>query len=345
MNPLDNLAGGQEVLSQSEVENLLAQVAELESKTVIHQPDGTKSHQSKEAIQPYDFRNPVFLSAPELRKLRLHHEEFIRSLAARLSIFLRVEFVLQMSQLSTITYSKFVESLPNPGHLILFKAEPLRGICVLGIKQRLGLTVVDRVMGGPGHSVQTDRDLSEIEVALLDQIIQIIVGEWCSHWAEYEELRPLLLGHESNARFLNTAPFDSVMLALTLEAQLGDCFEQIHIGFPYMTLEPLINRLSQDIDTHIHDSAPERSGGSQWKDALDDVQIPVTAEFPGMSMSARRLANLQVGDVLELDEDLPSRVRLRLATLPKFTGRLGTRSGKWAVEIGQVLKPVAQITS
>jgi len=343
MNPPDNPVAGQEVLSQSEVENLLAQVTELESKTAIDQPDDSKSPQSPEAVQSYDFRNPVSLSSPELRKLRLRHEELIRSLAARLSIFLRAEFTLQISQLSTITYGKFIEGLPNPGHLILFKAEPLRGICVLGIKPRLGLTMVDRVMGGPGNSVPTDRDLSEIEIALLDQVIQIIVGEWCSHWAEVPKLRPALLGHESNARFLNTAPLDSVMLALTLEAQLGECFEQIHIGFPYMTLEPLIKRMSPGIDPHLHEMSAEDAGGTQWNGALDDVQIPVTAEFPGMSMSARRLANLEVGDVLELDEDLPSRVRLRLATLPKFTGRLGTRGGKWAVEIGTVLKPVAQL--
>ena len=73
--------------------------------------------------------------------------------------------------------------------------------------------------------------------------------------------------------------------------------------------------------------------------------MPVTAEFPGMSMSARRLAELRVGDLLELDEDLPSRVRLRLASLPKFTGRLGTRSGKWAVEISNVLRPVAKLST
>ena len=345
MESIDNIAAGQEVLSQNEVENLLAQVAELESKTVIHQTDGARSHQSKESIQPYDFRNPVFLSAPELRKLRLHHEEFIRSLAARLSVHLRVEFSLQMSQLSTLTYLKFIEALPNPGHIVLFKAEPLRGICLLGIKQRLGLTVVDRVMGGPGHSVQIDRDLSEIEIALLEQVVQLIVGEWCSHWAGFQELRPLLLGHETNARFLNTAPSDSVMLALTLEAQIGDCFEQIHIGFPYTALEPLIKVLGSKIDPHIHESVAPKPGEIAWNSELDDVRVPITAEFPGMTMSARRLASLEVGDLLELEGDMPGRVRLRLANLPKFNGRLGTRSGKWAIEISQVLKPVAKLSS
>ena len=152
MDSTDNIAAGQEVLSQSEVENLLAQVLESESKTVVHQTDGGRSQQSKDSVQPYDFRHPVYLSPVELRKLRLHHEEFIRSLSARLSIHLRVEFTLQMSQLNTVTYQRFIEGLPNPSHLVLFKTDPLRGISILHINSRLGLTLVDRLMGGPGHT-------------------------------------------------------------------------------------------------------------------------------------------------------------------------------------------------
>lgn len=244
MDSTDNIAAGQEVLSQSEVENLLAQVLESESKTVVHQTDGGRSQQSKDSVQPYDFRHPVYLSPVELRKLRLHHEEFIRSLSARLSIHLRVEFTLQMSQLNTVTYQRFIEGLPNPSHLVLFKTDPLRGISILHINSRLGLTLVDRLMGGPGHTQKVDRDLSEIEVALLDQVVQIILGEWCNHWAGIQDLRNSILGHETNARFLNTAPWDSVMLCLAFEARIGDCFEQIQIGFPYSTIEPLTRLLN-----------------------------------------------------------------------------------------------------
>src|SRR5258708_32883675 len=138
MNPADSIAPSQEVLTQSEVERLLAQVTEQESSMVVHQAGGatTRPH---DAIQPYDFRNPVFLSAGELRKLRVQHEDFIEALAARLSIYLRTEFTLQMCQLETLTYQKFVETLPSQTHLTLFKVEPLRGICVLDINPRLGL--------------------------------------------------------------------------------------------------------------------------------------------------------------------------------------------------------------
>lgn len=341
MDSLDTAAAGQEVLSQSEVERLLAQVAEQENITVVHQNEGARNSHPKDSIQPYDFRHPVFLSPHELRKLRVQHEEFIHSLAARLSVYLRLEFGLQMSQLQTLTYQKFTESLPNPCHLTLFKVEPLRGICVLNINPRLGLTIVDRLMGGPGHSVTVNRDLSEIEVALLDQVVQIIIGEWCNHWSKLRELHPVLLGHENSGRFLQTSVPDAVMIALTMEAHIGDCVEQFQIGFPYTTLEPLIQELSLKLNPQAEENAAavaKAAAHPRWNHDLDEVSIPVTAEWPGMELAARALTRLKVGDVLPLPVDFASQIQLRLAQMPKFQGRLGTRDQHWAVEVTKVLR-------
>jgi len=66
-----------------------------------------KHFEGKDApkIETYDFRNPVFLTEVELRRLRLLHEDFIRYLTARLSLFLRMEFALKMAKLTTLTYA------------------------------------------------------------------------------------------------------------------------------------------------------------------------------------------------------------------------------------------------
>jgi flagellar motor switch protein FliM len=339
MESPDSFSPGQEVLSQNEVERLLAQVAEQETSAIVHQSDGEKKNQPKDSIQPYDFRNPIFLSANELRKLRVKHEEYIHGLAARLSIYLRLEFSLQMSKLQTLTYAKFTESLNNPSHLVLFRAEPLRGICVLDISPRLGLTIVDRLMGGPGHSVNSNRDLSEIEVALLDQAVQIVIGEWCSHWLELQELRPSILGHENNSRFLQTSQPDAVMLALSMEATIGDCVEQVQMGFPYSMLEPMIQRLCVKLTPSVEDAAAVAPDSRlKWRRDYEAVPIPVTAEWPSLQLTARDLTRLKVGDVLEVAPEFANQVQLRLARIPKFTGRLGVRGNKWAVEVSRVHK-------
>jgi len=193
-----NPSGEAEILSQSDVEKLLAQVADQEAwNTGAPKPGGApEKAREKSVVQPYDFRMPVFLSANELRKLRVEHDEFVQALGARLSNYLRLEVGLQMSKINTVTFQEFASTLSNPTHVTLFKVEPLSGVCVLEVNPRLGLTIVDRLMGGSGHSADVDRDLSEIEVALLDQATQIIIGEWCNHWTTSEDLRPVILGHE-----------------------------------------------------------------------------------------------------------------------------------------------------
>lgn len=329
--------GAGDVLSQSEVERLLAQVAEQENSITVVKSGDAKEQKAKDSIQPYDFRHPVFLSPTELRRLRIRHEEFIRALAARLSIYLRLEFSLQMSKLQTITYLKFCEMLPNPTHLSLFKVEPLRGIGILEIHPRLGLTIVDRLLGGPAHSIVADHDLSEIEMALLDQAVQVIMAEWCNHWASLQEVRPTLLGHENNGQFLQTAPHDTIMLVLAMEAKVGDCLEQMQIALPCFTLEPLIRKLGQFNEAAVQESTVPVASCA-WNRRFDEVPVPVTAVWEDLEFTARQVANLKEGDVLPLDPSSARRVRIRLANLPKFQGRLGTTNGKWAVALTDILR-------
>ncbi len=338
MEPSDPTPAPQEILSPSDVDRLLSEVADQEAIAVDPSPRGEKDEKPPDKIQPYDFRQPAFLSPNDLRKLRLRHEDFIRSLGARLSIYLRLEFGLQMSKLQTLSFQKFTEGLADPTHLTMFKIEPLRGICLLDIPPRLGLTIVDRLLGGPALSVNAERELSEIEVGLLDQAVQMILSEWCNHWTSLMNLRPTLLGHETNGRFLQTSPHDTLMFILAMEARVGDCVETMQIAIPYYTLEPLVLKLNTLLDTSDKTTSTQATAPVRWNALLDDVAIPVTVDWSDIEVTARQLAQLKVGDVLPLPAKFAEQVRLRLAKMPKFVGRLGTRGDNWAVELTQVLK-------
>ncbi len=50
-------------------------------------------------------------------------------------------------------------------------------------------------------------------------------------------------------------------------------------------------------------------------------------------MTAREVLALKAGDLVRVDPQCVQRVSVRLADLPKFIGRPGTISGKWAVEL------------
>jgi flagellar motor switch protein FliM len=242
-----------------------------------------------------------------------------------------------MSKLQTLSYQKYTEGLPNPTHLTLFKVEPLKGVCLLDMSPRLGLTIVDRLLGGPAHSADFNGELSEIETALLDQVAQLILNEWCQLWQRIENARPVVLGHENNGRFLNSSAHDSVMLVLSMEVRLGDCIEQMQLAFPFLTIEPLIRLANQatENDSGTGPSKPERV---QWNSSYDEVEIRLYTEWHGLEVSARELSRLKCGDVLMLGQDCFDHVEVRLEQLPKFNGRLGTLGEHWAVELTEPLK-------
>lgn len=317
-------------LDQSEIDKLLAQTAEAApKKTVLGGAHLATGEMPK--IEPYDFRNPAFLSESELRRLRLLHEDFIRYLGARLSLYLRMEIGLKMAKLTTVTYSKFCESLPNPTHLSLFKVEPLNGVGILDVNPRLALTIADRLLGGRGHSVKAERYLTEIEIALIEDVIIIFLEEWCAQWKNEMELRPALIGHENNGRFLQTSPKDAIILALTLEVNFGDCSEQIQIGVPYYTIEPVVKKMHARRQKDATVASPSKR--AEWQPSYDRITLPVRAEWDAFQLSVREIASLRVGDVIEMQASICAETRILLNGTPKFIGTVGLDTDRVAVQL------------
>jgi len=292
---------------------------------------GLRERRPSGDIRSHDFRQSGFLAASELRRIRQRHEQFVRSLAARLAIFLRLEFSLQLSKVHIVSYENFTATLPSPTHITLFKTDPLKGVGLLVLTPRLGLTVVDRLLGGSGQPSEEQRDLTEIETALIDQAATLILTEWCNHWPEMRDLRPSLLGHENNSRFLQTSLPETAMLILTMNGGVGEVSEPIQLVFPYATIEPLMRLLIPSLPES--DQLPLRSAKLKWNSAFDDMPVPVVAEWQGLKMSAGAITRLRPGDVLTLDPACAAQVQISLNQVPKFTGRAGTSDGKWAVQL------------
>src|SRR5688572_29040564 len=98
-----------------------------------------------------DFRHPVFLSSCEWRKPRMELEEFVESMGALLSTYLRLQFGLQLGKLQTLSFNELTSSVSGPTQIALFKLEPMRGISLLEFRPLIGSAIVDRLLGGPGQ--------------------------------------------------------------------------------------------------------------------------------------------------------------------------------------------------
>ena len=323
-------------VSSLEVQAAASPVLKPEASRAGRQSGGKAVLAKTEGAQTKDFRNPMPLGPGGLRQLREHEELFAQSAATRLSAHLGLEFSLKLTGVKTITYQKLAESWGRPAHLTLFKMEPLRGVSILEMSSRLGLGMVDRLMGGPGQAPAIDQEMTDIEKVLLEQSVELLLNEWCGLWSGARELKPVILGYESNGGFLQTTPPEAIMLVICMEAGFGDCCGQIQIGFPFATVEPLIGRLCQSAAPTANPVPPASSPPAaawKWNSCFDEFRVPVTAEWDGLELTARQILALKVGDVLPLDSTRTQQVNVRVADLLGFQGRPGTLAGQWAVEL------------
>ncbi len=323
-------------LDQNDIEALLAQVETQKVELVFNYEGRRFGADKKLNIESYDFRNPVFLTEYDSRQVRIRQEQFVHYLAARMSMFLRMDFGLKMSKLQTIDFTKFTGSLPNPVAISLLKMDPLQGVGILSVSPRLAMTIVDRMLGGKGHSVRQDRYLTEIEISLLNDVVAIFTEEWCRQWADIQELTPSIVGNENNGRFLQTAASDAPMLVLCMEGDLGDCTEEIQLAIPYYMIEPLVKKIQMNSKKYARTQTAEKA--LQWQDGYSGIQMPVYAEWTPFEMTVRDVLALREGDVLELNKDILGDTKVRLVNSTKFRGEVGLEGERVAVKITERLR-------
>lgn len=292
-------------------------------------------------IKPYNFPSHTLLNDPEVRRVTADYNEILCVLARRFASLLRAEFDLSLASLQTPTFRQFAANHPQPTHFTLFRVEPLRGIGLIETNPSFALALTERLMGGPGQPDAASRHLTEIEVALFDQVAQMFAQGWCEHWAAYKLLKPVLIGHENESRYLQTSPADAPLLLATVNAHLGDVCSTLQFAVPFSTLDPLLEKIRAEL-APAADSLPQAptavAKSAAWNPTYDDVRMAITAQMPGPQITARQLPGLKVGDLLDMPVESASHVQLCLGEKARFTGRLGKCDDKWAVEVIQVLK-------
>lgn len=297
----------------------------------------------KVPVDRCDFRSPALLAEGDLRRLRGQQNEFARQFSAKVSSSLRLEFTLTLSGISTAPYARFTQGLPDPAHLTLFKMEPLAGLGIICLPPSLGLAITNRMLGGRGPSgtdKPEERALTEIETSLLEDFVRTLAEEWCRHWPEGRGAPPLLVGYETNGKFLQTSPENATMLVVSLEATLGERSQMVQIAMPFAALQSSIKHAGgAPVAKKARAAAPLPDKATLARHAVTAVvPLPVVAEWNVAKITVRDVMNLRAGDVLEMPADTLEKTCITLTGRPLFIGTAGMREGRVAVRLERRLE-------
>lgn len=338
-----------EVLSQEEIDALLTAISSTEGDAPAAAAAGPEpsaaetqvavSSSSKDAparrkkIKIYDFKRPDKFSKDQIRTLQMLHEAFARLATYALSARLRTLTGVHVSSVDQLTYEEFIKSIPNPTTLAEIDMSPLKGSAVLEMDPAITFSMIDRLFGGKGKPINLSRELTDIERGVIERIILRILNDLKEAWANVVDLRPRLIKFESNPQFVQVVPPSDMAVLITLDTRVGDVEGLTNFCIPYITLEPIISKLSAQ---YWYSSIRRRTTGDAVeaiRGRLDRTPVPVIANLGSANISYGELMSLKVGDVIKLNESVKSESTLIVHNRNKYMCRPGTVGRKMCVQL------------
>ena len=325
-----------EILSQDEIDGLLSAISSGEVGIDSHGPaPGQKK------VKIYDFRRPDKFSKDQIRTLQMMHETFARLTITALSAQLRALVGVHVGSVDQLTYEEFIRSIPNPTTIAVVNMDPLRGSAVLEIDPSVTFAIIDRLFGGSGEATKITRELSDIEMSVMEGIIVRILGNLRESWSTVIDLRPRLSNIETNPQFAQIVPPNDMVVLVTFETKVGDVEGMANLCIPYITIEPIISKLSaQYWYSSIHRGEADENM-AMVQERLSQVNIPVRAEVGEVDIPLADVLNLQEGDLVRLgNKTADSDMTLKIGQRKKFHCRAGRIGNRTVVQIGKRMTDV-----
>ena len=321
-----------EVLSQSEIDNLLAALSTGELDVDQMQETGDKQ------VKDYDFKRPAKFSKEHLRTLEIIYEHYGRLLSTNLPVYLRKNIQVSVSSSETVTFSEFTNSLSNPVILGIVDFQPLNGDIIIELASNLGFAMIDRMLGGQGQPLDKARDFSEIEMIILEKLMVVCMQLMREPWKNVIDINPVMERIETNAQFAQViAPSDMIAI-VTMNVKIGDVEGHMNVCLPFFTLEDVMDKLN----TKYWFSTMQKESTENYSESLEAmlkrVDVPVRAVLGKSLVSVNDFINLQLGDVIRLGTGVASEMDVYVGNIKKFTALPGSNCDKYAVRVMSVIR-------
>ncbi len=321
-----------EVLSQNEIDNLLAALSSGELDADQMQDSNEKQ------VKNYDFKRPTKFSKEHLRTLEIIFEHYGRLLSTNLPVYLRKNVQVTVTSSETVIFSEFSNALSNPLILGIVNFQPLGGTILVELASNLGFTMIDRMLGGQGEPLEKNREFSEIEMTIVEKMMVVCMQLMREPWKNVVDINPVLERIETNSQFAQIIAPNDMIAIVTLNIKIGDVEGLMNVCLPFFTLESVMDKLN----TKFWYANMQEQDDEEYNDFIEamirKVDIPVKAVLGKSKISLNDFVNLQLGDIIRLDTNVDNDLNIYVGNIKKFTALPGTNKDRYAVRVTSVFR-------
>ncbi|MFL1705795.1 MULTISPECIES: flagellar motor switch protein FliM [unclassified Campylobacter] len=322
-----------DILSQEEIDALLEVVDEDGDTSDI----GSSSQEDQRQIIIYDFKRPNRVSKEQLRAIKGIHDKLARNLASQISSVMRSIVEIRLHSVDQMTYGEFLMSLPSPTSFNVFSIKPLDGNCVLEINPSIAFPMIDRLLGGNGEGFETSRELTDIEVNLLDAILRMMMQRLKDSWSMITDMYPNVEAKESSPNVVQIVSQNEIVIMVVMEIIVGNSSGMINICYPVIYLEPILSRLANR-DIMLGETSAKKSRNKELKTLIGRAEVLYEAILGKANISVDEFLNLKEGDILRLDRSANDKAIVTIDKKDVFLAEVGLHRFRKSIKIEELIR-------
>ncbi len=320
-----------QVLSQSEVDALLAAVSEGEIETSESKSGAPKDDR---VVVVYDLTSQDRIIRGRLPQLDVIYEKFMRSFRVSLSSALRKIASLNHASTDFLKFGEFINTLPMPTCMSVLRFSTLRGSALFVIESKLAYALVDSFFGGDDrpYSKVEGKDFTPIEISIVRKVVDLAIDDLEAAWESIHPIECSFVRTEVNPQFVGIVPPTDVVIASAFDVELENANGTITLVIPYSTIEPIKHKLSTGFQVES-DQTDKKLWTSIIKDQLLDTELDIKVNLGQSEITLKELMSLKEGDVIPLDQDASGEFDVLVQDVKKFKGLYGVYHGSVAMQL------------
>src|SRR5216684_3139397 len=317
--------GGERVLSQEEIDNLLGfNVGDVN----LDDNSGIRA-----------IIDSAMVSYERLPMLEIVFDRLVRLMTTSLRNFTSDNVEVSLDRITSVRFGDYMNSIPLPAVLCVFKAEEWDNFGLFTVDSNLIYSMIDVLLGGRRGQTAIrieGRPYTTIETGLVKRMIEVVLAD-----AElaFKPLSPVKFNIdriETNPRFAAiTRPANAAIL-VRLRIDMEDRGGNVELLLPYATIEPIRDVLLQMFMGEKFGRDPIWEGHLATE--IGQAEIAVDAVLYEEKLPLRQLMKLEVGDTLTLELRPNAVVTVRCGDVTLTEGRMGRVGDRVAVRGSKPLR-------
>ncbi len=287
--------------------------------------------------------NSALVSYERLPMLEVVFDRLVRLMSTSMRNFTSDNVEVSLDSVASVRFGDYLNAVPLPAMLSVIKAEEWDNYGLITIDSALIYSIVDVLLGGRRGTAAMrieGRPYTTIERSLVERMVEVVLAYLS---AAFEPLSPVNFRFdrlETNPRFATISRPSNAAIVAKLRIDMEDRGGRLELLLPYATLEPVRELLLQMF-------MGEKFGrDSIWEAHLAQelwfTEVELTAVMDERHIKLEEIFELHVGSRIMFAATPDSTIEMRCAGVPMFSGKMGRRGSRIAVQIEDVIDRVGR---